>query len=482
MKLRPDPNLADAMARNDFTSFATKCFETLNPGKTLKVNWHIEAQAFALEQVWRGTINRLIINLPSRSLKSTLASIAFPAFLLGHDPTLRIIVISYSASLAVQLSNEFRAIITADWYRKLFPKTKISRAKNNEYEVATTVRGFRLATSIDGTLTGRGGDIIIIDDPLKADEAGSESRRQQVNDFFYNTVMSRLDDQINGVIILAMQRLHDDDLTGALLRKSSQAWNLLKFPAIAEQEERIQIGAGKFYTRRLGDALDPERAPRHFLESRRDEIGPHIFAAQYQQDPVPPGGDIIKPEWVQRYDQLPAREPSSYYFESWDTATKVGDQNDYSVCTTWLYQDKKYYLVHVLRGRFDYPTLKERAISHAHTYKPKTVLVEDAGIGEALIDELKKAGFSAIPIKPVHDKRTRMSIQAGKFHSGRVFFPTKAPWLAELENELFAFPNGRHDDQVDSISQALAYEVSGYNLAGFARRDFSFAEHYGIWW
>ena len=124
MKLRPDPNLADAIAPNNLTSFATKCFETLNPGKTLKVNWHIEAQAFALEQVWRGTTSRLIMNLPSRSLKSTLASIVLPAFLLGHDPTLRIIVISYSASLAVQLSNEFRAIITADWYRKLFPRRK----------------------------------------------------------------------------------------------------------------------------------------------------------------------------------------------------------------------------------------------------------------------------------------------------------------------------------------------------------------------
>ena len=340
MKPRPDPNLADAMARNDFTTFATKCFETLNPGKTLKSNWHIEAQAFALEQVWHGNTKRLIINLPPRSLKSTLVSIAFPAFLLGHDPTLRIIVISYSASLAAALSNEFRAIVSADWYRKLFPKTKISRTKNNEHEVATTARGFRLATSIDGTLTGRGGDIIILDDPLKTTDAEFESSREQVNDFFHNTVLSRLDDKVKGAIILAMQRIHDEDLTGTLLHKSSGEWKVLKFPAIAEEEERIQIGADRFHERRAGDALDAEREPLRVLESLRAGMGPRLFAAQYQQDPIPSGGNVIKPEWIQLYDQLPERESPFDVWQSWDTSSGIGGENGYSVCTTWLIRDK----------------------------------------------------------------------------------------------------------------------------------------------
>jgi predicted phage terminase large subunit-like protein len=185
---------------------------------------------------------------------------------------------------------------------------------------------------------------------------------------------------------------------------------------------------------------------------------------------------------VQRYEQLPERKPSSIILQSWDTASKAGDENDYSVCTTWLHHDKKHYLKDVLRGRLDYPTLKARAIQHARTHKPNKILIEDAGVGTALVRELQDAGLTAIGIKPMHDKRTRMSIQSGKFASGQVFFPNNAPWLAELENELFSFPHGRHDDQVDAISQAMAYEISGYNLDGFGRSDgrFTFADRYGF--
>ena len=196
------------------------------------------------------------------------------------------------------------------------------------------------------------------------------------------------------------------------------------------------------------------------MDSLRAELGPHIFAAQYQQAPVPVDGLMIERQWVQRYDRPPERGPGSFLFQSWDTATKDGDQNDYSVCTTWLYQDKKYYLIHVLRGRFNVPKLLELAISHARAHEPEMILVEDAGIAASLIDALKTAGQSVAAVKPVHDKRTRMSMRTPKFASGQVFFPTEAPWLADLEAELFAFPNSLHDDQVDSISQALAHEIS----------------------
>jgi predicted phage terminase large subunit-like protein len=173
---------------------------------------------------------------------------------------------------------------------------------------------------------------------------------------------------------------------------------------------------------------------------------------------------MIKRDWIPRYDQLPVRDSASQMLQSWDTASKTGPLNDWTVCTTWLIKSEKYYLVDVLRGRFDYPTLKEVAIAHAHQYRPTKILVEDAGVGPALVAELQKAGFSTIAVKPEHDKKIRMSIQSAKFSSGRVFFPKEAPWLAALETELFRFPNGEHDDQVDSISQALAYERPGYNL------------------
>jgi predicted phage terminase large subunit-like protein len=213
-------------------------------------------------------------------------------------------------------------------------------------------------------------------------------------------------------------------------------------PAIAEEDERIPIGNDKFHYRRAGDPLHPEREPMSVLESLRAQLGPDIFAAQYQQRPVAPGGAMIKREWIRRYDELP-RPPSRHIIQSWDIASKEGEENDWSVCTTWLICENRYYLVDVMRGRFDYPTLKARVTSHAELHSPSTILIEDAGVGIALIQDLRDASFSVVPVKPEHDKRIRMSIQSAKFESGRVFFPEKASWLADLESELLAFPRGR---------------------------------------
>jgi predicted phage terminase large subunit-like protein len=194
------------------------------------------------------------------------------------------------------------------------------------------------------------------------------------------------------------------------------------------------------------------------LESIRSQLGSDTFAAQYQQAPVPPGGAMIKRSWVRRYGPPPT--PSNrVVIQSWDTANKEGAQNDWSVCTTWLIHENKYYLIDELRGRFDYPTLKARVLEHASLHRPSKVLIEDTGVGTALVQELKGSPFCAIPIRPEHDKKTRMSIQSGKFESGKVYFPCGAPWLPELEAELFAFPNSPFDDQVDSISQALAHDT-----------------------
>ena len=224
-----DPVTRDAIYRTDFVCFIGKCFETLAPGSPFYMNWHIYALAYQLEQVRLGKIRRLIVNMPPRSLKSIVSSVAFPAFVLGHNPTERLIAASYGADLAIKHSNDFRAILNSPWYRRLFPGTQISRIKNTEFEVVTTRSGFRLATSIDGTLTGRGGNIVIVDDPLKPIDALSDSKREAVNNWFSNTLLSRLDDKRTGAIIVVMQRLHTDDLTGTLLR-SSNDWNCAQPP------------------------------------------------------------------------------------------------------------------------------------------------------------------------------------------------------------------------------------------------------------
>lgn len=456
-----------AIARRDFVSFVAICFNILMPGSRFLPNWHILALAYHLEQVRLGNIKRLIINMPPRSLKSIISSVAFPAFVLGHDPTKRLIAVSYGAELATKHANDFRIIMQSNLYRNLFPHTQVSPIKNTENEVMTTRNGYRLTTSLEGSLTGRGGDIIIIDDPLKPIDALSDTKRERVNQWFPNTLQSRLDNKREGAIILVMQRLHIHDLTGFLLDTSDE-WTHLTFPAIAEQDEGIRIGDNQFYLRSAGEALHAERESLADLASIQVQMGGDIFSAQYQQRPVPLGGAMIKRTWVRRFDQLPAHELHPQIFQSWDTASKTGDNNDWSACTTWLLHHNMYYLVDVMRGRFDYPTLKSRAIAHAAAHKPSRILIEDTGVGTALIQEIKNAGLPAIGVKPERDKITRMSIQAAKFESGQVHFPNHASWLPDLEAELFAFPQSRHDDQVDSISQALAYKISTYDPGALA--------------
>jgi predicted phage terminase large subunit-like protein len=450
-----DGRLLQALLRNDFRAFVEKVFLTLTPGQTFIKSWHLEAIAYQLERVRRGEIKRLIINMPPRSLKSIMASVAFPAFVLGLDPSRRIICASYSGELAKKHSNDFRAVLESRWYRSLFPETRVGPFKNSETEIELTARGFRLATSVGGTLTGRGGDIIIVDDPLKPDDAFSETRRTNANQWFTNTLLSRLDDKRTGAIVVVMQRIHMDDMTGFLTAQSDE-WEILDLPAIAECDQTIPCWEGRPYHRESGEVLSPEREPLEILEALKMQIGSDGFSAQYQQMPVPPGGAMIKRNWIVRYKDLPPKSDQLLVLQSWDTANKGGPQNDWSVCTTWVVaRGKRWYLVDVWRGRVDYPALKAAVERHAKQWNARRVLVEDAGSGTLLVQELNGRVSGIIAVKPEGDKVSRMAGASAKFEAGQALLPERASWLADLESELFAFPGARHDDQCDSISQAL---------------------------
>jgi predicted phage terminase large subunit-like protein len=447
--------LLQALLRDDFRAFLHKVFNTLAPGQTYTHTWHVEAIARHLERVRCGEVKRLIINMPPRSLKSIAASVAFPAFVLGRDPSRRIICVSYSGELAKKHSNDFRAVLESPWYRLAFPTTNIGPFKNTETEIELTRRGFRMATSVGGTLTGRGGDIIVIDDPLKPDDALSEVKRTGANQWFTNTLLSRLDDKRTGAIVVVMQRVHMDDLTGFLTEQSDE-WEILSLPAIATCDEAIPLWGKKVHSRKSGDALSPEREPLYVLDALKLQLGSDAFSAQYQQMPVPPGGAMIKRHWIVRYKELPPVSERVLVMQSWDTANKGGPQNDWSVCTTWVVARKmRWYLVDVWRGRVDYPGLKSTVESHAKQWNARRVLVEDAGSGTMLIQELRGRVSGIIGVKPEGDKASRMAVASAKFEAGQALLPERAPWLADLESELFAFPGGRHDDQCDSISQAL---------------------------
>ena len=319
----------------------------------------------------------------------------------------------------------------------------------------TTRRGGRLSTSVGGTLTGRGGNIIIIDDPHKADEGvQSGTNRESVNSWYRNTLSSRLDNKKEDAIILIQQRLHEDDLAGHLLESGD--WVHLNLPAIAEEPQLIPIGPGCFHQREIDDVLHPARESMRELDALKNILGSYNFAAQYQQRPAPMGGGLIKWEWFKTYDNQPSKEYGDQIIQSWDTASKAEAIHDWSVCTTWLLKDNEYYLLHILRQHLEYTGLKQRIIDHAKYWDADIVLIEDKGAGISLIQDIRHGSeLDVVPIIPKEDKETRLMIISPIIESGRVLIPAEAEWLAALQHEIVNFPKGRHDDQVDSVSQFL---------------------------
>jgi len=446
-----------ALLRRDLYAFIERCFYELNPTTTFLPNWHLELVASALDACRRGETTRLVINQPPRSMKSLSASVAFVAFLLGHDPAAQIICASYGQELANKHALDCRTILASAWYQSLFPHTRLSADRQAIQEFMTTQLGFRLSTSVGGVLTGRGSDFVIIDDPLKPDEAVSDSQRKAANDWFDGTLYSRLNDKRKGCIILIAQRLHENDLIGHAL--GLEPWKLIRLPAIAEEDEThvIQTPYGtRRFQRRIGEALHPEREPLEVLHHLREAMGEYNFSGQYQQSPAPLGGGLVKAEWFKTYtaNELPAK--FEMVFQSWDTANKPTELSDYSVSSTWGVKDKHLYLLHVYRKRVGYPDLKRAVRDQAEAFSPQVILIEDKASGTQLIQELVGEGMHAIrQYEPTMDKIMRMHSVTSTIENGFVHLPDKAAWLGEYLHELTTFPMGKNDDQADSTSQAL---------------------------
>src|ERR1700738_3984990 len=446
----------DAILRSDFSFFAQRCFSELNPQAELAMNWHLEVIAAKLTAVREGKIRRLIINLPPRHLKSLMASIAFPAWCLGHDPSAQILCVSYAQDLADKLARDCRSIMMSPWYRRIF-SNRLGPHRQAVQEFITTRQGYRLATSTGGVLTGRGADIILIDDPLKPEEALSEAQRQTANDWYDHTLYSRLNDKRHGGIVIIRQRLHEDDLVGHVL--AQEPWEVLSFPAIAEAEEAHQIETiwgPRCLARRQGEALHPDREPLETLEHIRRTIGEYNFAGQYQQSPAPLGGGLVKAEWFKRYGANERPESFESILQSWDTANKATELSDFSVCTTWGVRGKDLFLLNVLRKRLEYPALKRAVREQQSLFNANVVLIEDKASGTQLIQELIADGCHRVTrYKPECDKIMRLHAQTAIIENGVVHPPEAAPWLAEYLHEMTVFPKGKHDDQVDSTAQFL---------------------------
>jgi predicted phage terminase large subunit-like protein len=455
-----------AILATDFRAFVDYVFGLLRPGTQFKPNWHIDAMAHKVSQVASGEVKRLIITVPPRNLKSIIASVALPAWYLGHNPSERVVAVSYSAELAKTHSNDFRRVVTDPVYQAVFPKMILSRETDSE--IHTTQRGRRYATSIGGTLTGRGGNLFIIDDPLKPSDAISEVSRQRVIEWFGSTLSTRADDKQNARIMVVMQRIHVEDLVGYLLENEA-GYEVLNLPAVAQSTTTYDLGGGRTHIREKGDILHPAHEPAEVLRELKKSMGSMLFSAQYQQAPEPPGGKIIKRKMLRYYSAV-ERRPTDRLVLSWDIALSEQETADYSACVVLLNRGELYYVIDVIRGKFPFDRLKDKIIEVKERYgQAASLVIEDSGISYGLIQSLREKHINVVDYKPKGDKQERLISQIDLFMGGSVLLPKDAPWLEAFVAELLSFP-GRHDDQVDALAQGLAWRREAWKAPLVQRR------------
>lgn len=440
-----------ANLRTDLLAF-TKAMFKARKGSDLKDNWHQLSICNALERVVIGKTKRLIINIPPRSGKTELAVINFMAWCMGNFPDCEFIHASYSKRLATNNTYNVRAIMQHETFAEVFGAPIFRQDSNAKDEFRTEQGGVVYATGAEGTITGYGagkmrssfGGAIIIDDPHKAGEGNSDTMRQNVLDWFSTTMESRKNSPDTPIIVI-MQRLHEDDLSGFLLRGGNgETWEHLNIPAITED----------------GNSFWDEQFP--LADLRRMELSDsYRFAGQYMQRPAPVGGGIFKDSWWKLYSVPPEFEWRAIYG---DTAQKTKEHNDYTVFQCWgKTRTGQAYLIDMIRDKWEAPELLTQARAFWSKHKNskssgtlRAFKIEDKVSGTGLIQTLKREGVPVIAIQRDKDKITRAMDAAPLVESGNVYLPESAEWLSDILRETGQFPNSKHDDTVDPLMDAVA--------------------------
>lgn len=470
-----DQDLEFAFCRNDLSAFIEKAFKIVSPGVKFLDNWHLHCIAEYLRACETRQIKRLIINIPPRSLKSISCSVAWPAWLLGKDPSTKIMCASYSGLLSIKHSVDCRHLISSEWYKKCFPNTMLAHDANQKSKFLTTARGHRIATSVGGTATGEGGNFLILDDPHSASEAQSKTIRESQLQWFDQSWATRLNDKKNDVMVVIMQRLHEKDMTGHLLEVGG--WEHLCLPAISNETRTISIGNFKKQLKQ-GEILHAEREDKKSLDSLKNQMGSYAFAGQYMQSPAPDGGGIFKKDWIKLYNIKKDFPRFDCIIQSYDTAMTEKSSSDATAFTAWGIWRKdessgyRAMLLDAWQERLAYPDLRRKAkTEYATRYgegegrRADYVLVEEKGSGISLLQDLQRVGIPVRKYNPGNaDKVQRAHLVSYLFENGSIYFPEsdrfpgKFPsWAEELIDQLILFPNADHDDYVDSVTQALRY-------------------------
>lgn len=443
----------------------------LASNRTYALAPHIALLDDALVQLATGQIKRLMVFMPPRHGKSLLCSQYFPAWFIGRFRK-RVILTSYEATFAASWGRLARDTLTT-WGEPVFGvrvSEKSSAGDWWELEEAQGRHGVMMTAGVGGAITGKGADLLIIDDPIKnAEEAQSATYREKAWRWYTSTAYTRLEP---GAAVLEIQtRWHEDDLAGRILRESERPdeWRVLSLPAVAEHDETYRITGCAPFTRREGDALWPARFDAARLTAIRQDIGARDFAALYQQHPTPASGLIWRREWFRPYRELP---PLNRIIQTVDTAFKTGVASDYSVIATWGATATGYYLIDVWRGRVEFPELKRAILMQCAKHTPSATYIEDAASGQSALQELRReTNLPLIPIKPIGSKEGRAAGVSPLAEAGKVFVPQDAEWLADWIEEHVAFPLGAHDDMVDTTSMALErLRLEGATIAVAATR------------
>lgn len=444
--------------RMTLKDFVLAYWPVIEPGRPFQDDPYIDVICEHLEAVTHGKISRLILNMPPRYAKSNLVTILWPAWNWALFPSWRLMFCSYSASLSTQHSVKRRRIIESEPYGKAYGNiVRLERDQNVKTEFENTRRGVMVATSTGGTVTGKGGDILIGDDVLNPELAESEAERKRALEFIDETWSSRLDDKRTGRMVFVEQRLHAKDVTAHLMKQRG-VWTQLIMPAIFDKDtDYVLPMSGRTVSFKAGDLLSSRDTPAT-LEQTKLQMGSRGFQAQFLQSPSQEEGAIIKRGWFKTYANgtLPKMDFTAW---SWDTAAKDGQHNDYSVGQLWGLAQGCFYLLDMVRLRMNYPGLKREVRERWIARRSDVVLVEDTSVGQALVPDLKAERVPVIPVLVDRDKIVRLNVQSPVIEAGMVYLPdaSAAPWVVQFRDEVCDFPYSDHDDIVDSAVQALHY-------------------------
>lgn len=457
----------------DFPAFIPAAWPLIDPSNAFLPNWHVDCIAEHLQAVTIGQIQFLVINLPPRNAKSNIVSTLWPAWSWTKRPGQKWIFLSYSQSLAQSFSKNRRDLICSDWYQQRWGSiVQIAADQNEKREFMNTARGAMVATSVGGTLTGKGADVIVIDDGIDPERANSKADREAAISFVKGTVSTRLNNKRTGCIIEVSQRTHVQDISGTLL--SEGIYVHLNLPAIAEKKTIIEFPISKrVVTREAGDILHPEREDKAILDRQKKQMtvdgkSLRTFQSQYQQNPASDEGSMF-PRSCWKFHKITPYP--IWRMWTWDTAMEEGEENDWTVGVYLVFHAAGVCVERVVRARLQYPELKQTVTNEVLAFPCNELLVENKVSGMSLAQDLKKTTDIPVIAYPRKvgdggerdvrgDKVFRASIASPYMQSGRVSLKEGEIWVPEFIEEFAAFP-GMFKDQVDATCQGINYFYQG---------------------